>query len=1145
MGDKQKWDLIQQLIANNDVIGFQKILNEWQNSDFFYQACQIEDSVKENILHYVVRKNKPAILELLIQNKKSRALLTQMNDEGDIPLHIACYEGNSASIKLLMEADLEGETINRFNLRGLNPLHEILLSANFTEDTKQQSVKLLVDHPKIDINARIKPPQRLFGIIDGAEAIKINASVYECIPSDDDGFLEDLIIKHKDYISKSHNDTDEEDTSDGSISIDSDDSEYDSEKDSDDNSFYFSEDENDEASWDELYDAVYFGLEKQVKELLQAEGFNLNKQYENGYTLLHIAAEANNYVILELLIKQESNIDPNIPDNFGRKPIHLADHRGAQLIMHHDKCDNNSTCEEIDELQLEAEPYLNQKQVLKKNLHYRMLNGMLPEDEEDSDYDDCSIVKFKRKNKYLNHYNLAGKTAAEIALETGYALKYFAICGAEVKQANYKQGPYVFKININRRHLLDFYPQGEKDRKAQQRRDVAEKKYLAGLNSKEIDSFADNLKSACTQKNKPGRAVDIKNRSARFLVSALVTMNTKILNYKVPSKQKNHIQRAFANYQQLILNLGETNIVIDLNPEIGHIGNGRIIGAGAYGLEKHDNILTFLNTVTSTDKTKETILAELFLQFSDKTFEFTPELLKNKGFKLPDEEFKARNQAQRLTRVAFLFCIFEPARRKNPGQGEVEYHFFTDQRKALKSVIQGKMELSHIFKGDSPYTAFTYTGVKSQVNKVRGIQNNLNRTYMQNQIEELLPFLKDLIKQYPKGQFICTQTGYRHLALKSNNENTTDISTHDSSDYAELQQHTMEFFIPSSKKRRRTMDKSEEEHPSKRRKTNQGEGMAIKAKKEMPLPVATIYRNANTVIIGKKTTAPSNIGNTKFSKKQESENYRPIDTNILSSIIDYKSSAAVQSFMFQKTRDISKGLFRGHKKDEEARKLLKANLSENFEAGSSLARGDCFFDSAAQSVSCIKKQQYTAKGLRLLCKDYVVALDKKPREENWIYQRFLANAAQHNQNKNQAKEVADTNYQDYMANIAYMQEDIDNGQGLNIKLAIWGEQDIDGPILRETLKVNLHVVEFHELSDQLILSHQVNGKSVDKASVDYAAQDTIHIAVFNSHFVPLLPKAAAIYADSIDDPSEHKENNQYLKPKNDEIPESLSKPMRF
>lgn len=197
------------------------------------------------------------------------------------------------------------------------------------------------------------------------------------------------------------------------------------------------------------------------------------------------------------------------------------------------------------------------------------------------------------------------------------------------------------------------------------------------------------------------------------------------------------------------------------------------------------------------------------------------------------------------------------------------------------------------------------------------------------------------------------------------------------------------------------------------------------------------------------------------------------------------------------------GLFRNHRQDDRAKLKLEQILPANVRLGAALNREDCFFDAAAQSLT--SKGNYTAKGLRMLCHGYVVELDKGSKEKNWIYQRFLKDAQR--VNPNDVEKAAVNNYQHYLANIQFTADEIDAGDGLNCTTAIWGEQDLDGRILREQLGVNLHVLELHIHNGKFIRGHQLNGRSVSGDVISYNAQDTVHIANFNNHFVPILPAA--------------------------------------
>ncbi|CAM4395381.1 MAG: hypothetical protein LEGION0398_MBIBDBAK_01182 [Legionellaceae bacterium] len=210
------------------------------------------------------------------------------------------------------------------------------------------------------------------------------------------------------------------------------------------------------------------------------------------------------------------------------------------------------------------------------------------------------------------------------------------------------------------------------------------------------------------------------------------------------------------------------------------------------------------------------------------------------------------------------------------------------------------------------------------------------------------------------------------------------------------------------------------------------------------------------------------------------------------------------------------GLFKDSKLDNEAKNNLRQSLPDEWDSGISLNTGDCFFDSIAQSLNfaSLQEKNHTAKTLRIISHQYIIDIDKKPREDNWIYQRFLVNAKNGNKDSQQVKEIADKAYQHYFANIQYTYEDILNGQGLNLEQPIWGEQDIDGRILSEVLNIKLHIIELHENENNIVLGHQLidkeNSKSVVEKDIDYSNNAILHLCVYRNHYAPLLPKAELV-----------------------------------
>lgn len=219
----------------------------------------------------------------------------------------------------------------------------------------------------------------------------------------------------------------------------------------------------------------------------------------------------------------------------------------------------------------------------------------------------------------------------------------------------------------------------------------------------------------------------------------------------------------------------------------------------------------------------------------------------------------------------------------------------------------------------------------------------------------------------------------------------------------------------------------------------------------------------------------------------------PHDSTITSS-----SSSAVPAIIEAPRKGLTLGLF------EQAE---LNNLSPiGFNAGQALDAGDCFFDAIAQALNSQLGTQHTVKSLRALSHQYVVNLDiqsqQNPQSEiNWIAQRL-------------GQSTSGVDFHQYMANIGYTTQDVQNGLGLNTQgVAIWGEQNIDGRIFCQTLNISIHVVEAQTINDdsgnsQTIFVHQLvtadNIRTVDVDDVNFNDPKIIHLAVARHHYVPIL-----------------------------------------
>lgn len=205
------------------------------------------------------------------------------------------------------------------------------------------------------------------------------------------------------------------------------------------------------------------------------------------------------------------------------------------------------------------------------------------------------------------------------------------------------------------------------------------------------------------------------------------------------------------------------------------------------------------------------------------------------------------------------------------------------------------------------------------------------------------------------------------------------------------------------------------------------------------------------------------------------------------------------------------GLFVNQKSDTNAKMaMFKQSIPDGFELGISKDKGDCFFDACAQQLNEVfGKDKYTDKSLRVMCHQYAVELDKRcnhnpDHPDNWIGKAFKDNVR----------------YQQYMANIQYTDKERKDGEGLgDDKLAIWGEQHIDGRIISEVLGVQLHVIEVKTIPDdksKLMVAHNLvtHGalRNVDGDGINWQDKKTIHLGICDYHYVPISSNRANDHA---------------------------------
>lgn len=188
----------------------------------------------------------------------------------------------------------------------------------------------------------------------------------------------------------------------------------------------------------------------------------------------------------------------------------------------------------------------------------------------------------------------------------------------------------------------------------------------------------------------------------------------------------------------------------------------------------------------------------------------------------------------------------------------------------------------------------------------------------------------------------------------------------------------------------------------------------------------------------------------------------------------------------------------------EKKTLVEKHLPKGIMLGDAKGLGDCFFDAFSKGLLDAGKAYLSVKTLRMICHDKVKKLEKGPLSENWIYTYFLNQAKLKYSDKPELIELmARKSYEEYRDNILYTADDIEAGKSKTLLSAIWGEQELDGRILRDELGVDLHVIEVQEAEGQSIIAHQLNGASFENYD-NYEDNNTVHVVVFDSHFSPII-----------------------------------------
>ncbi len=355
------------------------------------------------------------------------------------------------------------------------------------------------------------------------------------------------------------------------------------------------------------------------------------------------------------------------------------------------------------------------------------------------------------------------------------------------------------KIYDGERHIADQYEDVSKAaQKRAARRSSTEAKYYA--HKQPTEELVNELYQAWTG----GQTVELTNMSCRSIITALIEMSeTKILKGEQPSNpaEIKSLYKAI-HHKHAHIKIGSIDFTINLKPGYAHTGNGMLPQLGDYGLTKKNGaadkkaILSIINRLTEQDSAKEKILAKLLLGFSENIHEISVDELKKAGL------IATKEDAKKITVVAFLFCLFEIYRRKLPGYKETtaglvklqEHAFGTSQTQALKLIADGNLKMANVFEKKADYCVVT--GVEKTNNKtlaeylksdpaiIDQKQDKPDILYTKKTLTKLDK--KNLLQLESNDQLTLTAKGYRYsLNARSIDDEISSIDSYESDRYSE------------------------------------------------------------------------------------------------------------------------------------------------------------------------------------------------------------------------------------------------------------------------------------------------------------------------------------------------------------------------
>ena len=313
------------------------------------------DSSSKNVsgdtpLH-VACGNKPThpYLEILINQMECR--IDAVNEAGDLPLHVACRSGviSQSAIKLLVDG-LSEDKVNLRNKTGNTALHELLKhpckehfrekmkrltqllvkEMNLINDDEQSIILLACRHQGLNV------VEYLCGHVYGSVDKISSAVLHEACLSDDPGILEyiarkfdfDADVPNANGDLPLHLATHEKKSTLGTIELVKKTIKVNHRNSKGNTPLH------------ELYShtvnksVLVYDRSQILLALLKKTHIDLSLKNEIGQTPLHCICEAREYWELKMIVDSGKKIDPNIQDDKGFTPLHIASQNDNYDIVH-------------------------------------------------------------------------------------------------------------------------------------------------------------------------------------------------------------------------------------------------------------------------------------------------------------------------------------------------------------------------------------------------------------------------------------------------------------------------------------------------------------------------------------------------------------------------------------------------------------------------------------------------------------------------------------------------------------------------------------------------------------------------------------------------------------------------------------------